>query len=195
MKKILLIGAVVLSGALSAQMTKGSWVVGGSTNLNFSNTSSKLKYDGVSMDGPKISTLNFSPSFGYFVMDKLAIGLDVGFVSITAKLDDYKDTTSVISFMPTGTYYFKGASNIVPYLGAGVGYASTKEKEVMPGYPDEEYTSDGLAWKAKGGMVYLITPSIGVDLGLSYGSFSSKDDGLTDTNSTFGLNAGFSFFF
>lgn len=200
MKKILLIGAVALCGALNAQMTKGSWVVGGSTNLNFSNTTNKIKFDGTSVDGPKLSTFTFTPSAGYFVMDKLAVGMDLSFISATQndKESDIKSTTSTVSVMPTGTYYFKSASNIVPYLGAGVGYASITEKYTS-GSVDEKDTSDGLAWKAKGGVVYLITPSIGVDLGLGYNAFSTKQEimgyKITQNINTFGVNAGFSIFF
>ena len=203
MKKILLIGAVALCGALNAQMTQGSWVVGGSTNLGFNNINTKSKVDNKTIDdGDKYSTFNLTPSMGYFVANNLAVGLDLGFVSITEKYEDYKFVTSTLSLMPTVTYYFKKESNIAPYLGAGVGYASISEKESIGSY-SEKTTNDGFAWKAKGGVVYLITPSIGVDLGLSYGEVSNNEDvsfnggkiKATNKTSTLGINAGFSFFF
>lgn len=202
MKKILLVGAVALCGLVNAQMTKGNWVVSGSTNIAFSNASSKIKFDGNSVDGPKINTFMVTPSVGYFVTDNIAVGMDLSFISVTQKDNDGdKSTNNTVSVMPTGTYYFKGATNVVPYAGAGVGYASVTNKYTS-GNSDVKLTSDGLAWKAKGGIVYLLTPSIGLDFGLSYHAFSTKQDidygvgsmKVTENTNTFGVNAGISVF-
>jgi outer membrane protein len=59
----------------------------------------------------------------------LAVGIDLGFVSATTKYDGTKTTMTSFSVMPTATYYFANDSKLVPFLGAGIGYASVKNKE------------------------------------------------------------------
>jgi len=197
MKKLLLAGAVALFGLSNAQMTKGDWVISGNTGMGFNSVDTKTKVGGQSYDGPKVSTFSITPSAGYFVIDKLAVGIDLGFTSITTKEDGDKTTISSFSAMPTATYYFANSSKLVPFLGAGIGYASNKTKETYSGSSDE-YTADGLAWKVKGGVTYMATQSLGINLGVSFDQFSNKETYMgtefKNTVNTFGVNVGFSYF-
>lgn len=207
MKKLFLVGALALFGAVNAQTEKGSWVAGGSTTLGFNNVNTTYKYQNQSTDGPKVSSFTITPSIGYFVIDKLAVGLDLGYTSTTTKEDEvynnstysYKHTISTFSVLPTATYYFKSDSKILPYLGAGIGYSTSKTKQTTSystSFSTEE-TVGGFAWKGKGGIVFLVSSSIGVDLGLSYmanyGKLDSNNDVKVNTG-TFGVNAGVSVF-
>ncbi|EJL70473.1 OmpW family outer membrane protein [Chryseobacterium populi] len=201
MKKLLLAGAVALFGLSNAQMTKGDWVISGNTTLGFNNVSTTVKAGGESVDGPKVNTFSVTPSVGYFVIDKLAVGIDLGFTTATTKFEGLKATTTSFSVMPTGTYYFANDSKFVPYLGAGIGYASVKNKgngDFMGVSTSDETTTDGLAWKVKGGVTYMATQSLGVNLGVSYDQFSNKETYMnTDVKTnvkTFGVNVGFSYF-
>ncbi len=197
MKKILLVAGLALFGTASAQMEKGSWVIGGSTTLGFNNVNTKYSAGSESVSEPAVSTFMVTPSVGYFVQDKVAIGLDLGFTSISQKDGADKYTVSSLSLMPTATYYFKGATNLVPYLGAGIGYASNKSTETYDGrtYTD---TADGFAWKAKGGLVYLLNQNVGLDLGLGYNQFTHNETennvDYKTTVGTFGVSVGVSVF-
>lgn len=197
MKKLLLAGVVALFGLSNAQMTKGDWVISGNTGIGFNSINTKTKVAGESFDGTKVSTFSVTPSVGYFVIDKLAVGIDLGFTSITTKDDGDKTTLSNFSVMPTATYYFANSSKLVPFLGAGIGYASNKTKETYTGGSDE-YTADGLAWKIKGGVTYMATQSLGINLGVSFDQFSNKETYLgtefKNNVNTFGVNVGFSYF-
>lgn len=201
MKKLLLAGAVALFGLSNAQMTKGDWVISGNTGFGFNNVTTKVKAEGQSADGPKVSTFSLTPSVGYFVIDKLAVGIDLGLTSATTKYEGTKSTTTSFSVMPTATYYFTNDSKFVPFLGAGIGYASVKNKgevNFMGLSSSDETTTDGLAWKVKGGVTYMATQSLGINLGVSYDQFSNKEtymgtDVKTKVN-TFGVNVGFSYF-
>lgn len=197
MKKLLLAGAVALFGLSNAQMIKGDWVISGNTGIGFNSINTKTKVAGESFDGTKVSTFSVTPSVGYFVIDKLAVGIDLGFTSITTKDDGDKTTLSNFSVMPTATYYFANSSKLVPFLGAGIGYASNKTKETYTGGSDE-YTADGLAWKIKGGVTYMATQSLGINLGVSFDQFSNKETYLgtefKNNVNTFGVNVGFSYF-
>ena len=195
MKKNLLIGAFALLGfAASAQTEKGSWVVGESTSIGFNNVSTKVKSDNTTFDGPKVNTFTIAPSAGYFVIDKLSVGLDLAYTNATTKYDGAKTTSNTFAILPTATYYFTDNTVIKPYLGAGIGYASNTEKEEYRG-KSNKYTVDGFAWKVKGGFAYFFTPSIAADLGLSYSQFSNKDNGVRTNVNTFGVGVGLSVFF
>ncbi|ASW73371.1 membrane protein [Chryseobacterium piperi] len=201
MKKLLLAGAVALFGLSNAQMTKGDWVISGNTGLGFNNVSTTIKVAGQSVDGPKVNTFSVSPSVGYFVIDKLAVGIDLGFLTATTKFQGIKATTTNFSVMPTATYYFVNDSKFVPFLGAGIGYSSVKNKgnaDIMGVSASDETTTDGLAWKVKGGVTYMATQSLGVNLGVSYDQFSNKEKYMNmdvKTNvKTFGVNVGISYF-
>ncbi|WP_415327467.1 outer membrane protein [Chryseobacterium sp. MMS23-Vi53] len=201
MKKLLLAGAVALFGLSNAQMTKGDWVISGDTGLGFNNVSTTIKVGDQSVDGPKVNTFSISPSVGYFVIDKLAVGIELGYMNTTTKYQGLKSTTSSFSGMPTATYYFANSTKFVPFLGAGIGYASVKntdEANVMGTVVKNETTTDGLAWKVKGGVTYMATQSLGLNLGISYDQFSNKETIMnTDVKTnvkTFGVNVGFSYF-
>ncbi|MDY3338596.1 outer membrane beta-barrel protein [Riemerella anatipestifer] len=182
MKKLFLVGALALFGAMNAQTEKGSWVVEGKTNLGFNSVSTKVKYDGKSYDAGKVSTFNISPSVGYFVMDNLALGLEFNFLSSK----EGNSSSSTLSFLPNATYYFSTGSQFRPYLGVGVGYGSNTTGDVSVG---------GLAWGVKGGGVYMLNKTAGINLGLGYSQFSTTNNNATTTAGAFGVNAGFSLFF
>ncbi|WP_294285182.1 OmpW family outer membrane protein [uncultured Chryseobacterium sp.] len=201
MKKLLLAGAVALFGLSNAQMTKGDWVFSGNTGFGFNNVTTKVKAAGQSADGPKVSSFSLTPSVGYFVIDKLAVGIDLGLSSTTTKYEGEKNTTTSFSVMPTATYYFANDSKFVPFLGAGIGYASAKTKEqinAMGVSNSDETTVDGLAWKVKGGVTYMATQSLGINLGVGFDQFYNKDTyfgtEVKTTTSNFGVNVGFSYF-
>ncbi|WP_042721180.1 outer membrane protein [Flavobacterium sp. B17] len=201
MKKLLLAGAVALFGLSNAQMTKGDWVISGDTGVGFNNVTTTVKVGDQSVDGPKVNTFSISPSVGYFVIDKLAVGIELGYINATTKYQGLKSKTSSFSVMPTATYYFTNSSKLVPFLGAGIGYASVKnsgETNFMGLIASSETTTDGLAWKVKGGVTYMATQSLGINLGVSYDQFSNKETIMnTDVKTnvkTFGVNVGFSYF-
>ncbi|MDQ0594057.1 outer membrane protein [Chryseobacterium ginsenosidimutans] len=204
MKKLLLAGAIALFGLSNAQMTKGDWVISGNTGLGFNATSSKVKANGQSQDGPKISSFSVTPSVGYFVIDGLAVGIDLGFDSRTTKQDGDKLTVSTFSVMPTATYYFQTGSKFFPFVGVGAGYASSKTKysissSIMdPLLFEGDSTTDGLAWKAKAGVTYMATQSLGINLGVGFDQFYTKDSfmgtEIKTTTTNFGVNVGFSYF-
>lgn len=204
MKKLLLTGAVALFGLSNAQMTKGDWVISGNTGLGFNAQSSTVKANGQSQDGPKISSFSITPSVGYFVIDGLAVGIDLGFNSETNKSNGDKITQTRFSVMPTATYYFNTGSKFFPFVGAGIGYATSKTKYSLQGTIIDPILfsgsakEDGLTWKAKAGVTYMATPSLGVNVGLGFDQYYTKNTVLNTeiktTRNNFGVNVGFSYF-
>ncbi|MCJ8154008.1 porin family protein [Chryseobacterium sp. SSA4.19] len=206
MKKLLAVaGVVALFGFSNAQMTKGDWVISGNTGIGFNSMNTNTKVNGTKYDETKVSSFSVTPSVGYFVIDGLAVGIDLGFNSSTTKQNKNKVTVSSFSVMPTATYYFQTGSKFIPFLGAGIGYSTNKVKYNFGDLivdpillADAESTTDGLAWKAKGGITYMATQSLGINLGLGFDQFSNKEtySGIDykTTRSNFGVSVGFSYF-
>lgn len=78
MKKILVaVSALVLGTTAMAQTDQGTWMFGAGSNLGF--TSGKENSD----QEDAVSNLALDVRAGYFVIDNLAVGLDVGYSSVS----------------------------------------------------------------------------------------------------------------
>lgn len=202
MKKLITAVAIMIAGLSAAQTAKGNWMVSGKAGMNFNTANTKITAQGVSMDGPKVNTFKLEPSAAYFVANNLAAGIDLSFNSTKTTFSNqqlginYDDTSSSFIFLPNLTYFFPAGTNIRPYIGAGVGLGSVTTSDIIT---NENTSAGGLAWGAKGGFVYFLNPSIGIDLGLQYNSLTVNRDTqnltIKTTSGGFGANLGFSLFF
>lgn len=201
MKKLTLIAVLAFFGTANAQTEKGNWMFGGSTTFNFNSTKPSAKQDGVTVDGNKTSTIAATPSVGYFVINNLAVGMDLelsaqktkDYDSFTSSTVDVK--TTIFSVIPSATYYFKNESKALPYIGAGAGYAVAKAKVDGNSIDPTNF----FVWKVKGGVAYMITNDISVDFGLNYHQLSTKynypsGESYKSFNKNFGANLGFTLF-
>ena len=111
MKKLIVIILVAGSVLVSvAQIPKGTILVGASSNLGFSN----YKPDG----GTSYTNLNLDVKGGYFVIENLAVGLDLG----VSRLDQTNFTSTDANFGVFGKYYIIGK---IP-VGLGFGVVNSK---------------------------------------------------------------------
>jgi hypothetical protein len=108
MKKAIFTAMVVL-GSMSAfaQFDQGTKLVGGQFGLEFSTEKSKLNNQ-TDTDG-KWTSFSFEPRFGYFVINNLAIGGELGVTSYTWKPEgaDGKSTGTELTIGPFARYYFE----------------------------------------------------------------------------------------
>src|ERR1700750_1300278 len=103
LKCIVICSLLFVSTISHAQISKGNWLIGGSVSFS----SQHVYYSG----GPDYSTTNFTvnPNIGYFIMDKLAAGLDVSYVSNTTKAFGTSATSSIFGIGPFIRYYLLSA--------------------------------------------------------------------------------------
>lgn len=193
MKKLLLFVAVCLFGfTVNAQTEKGNWMLSGSTSISYASTSLTLELDGDEIsDDDKRSLFTLTPSVGYFVIDNLAINLDLSFTS--DKIDDGTTdvTSSVFSSILGGTYYFDAGDNFKPFIGLGAGIITTSSGD------DDSEKSNGLALRGRGGLAYFINDAISVDFSVLYLNTNQKNKAnkdLVSKNSSLGVGLGFSLF-
>ncbi|MFT3902965.1 MAG: OmpW family outer membrane protein [Niabella sp.] len=196
MKKITLLFAILTVGtfAATAQTEKGRFVVSGQSNLNFSSVSSKVYYDKKKVgDYGKTTSFNFTPGVGYFVIDNLSVGLDVGlnFSRFKAEGED-ADKSETVSLIPSATYYFPLEGQVKPYVNAGAGYAFNSN-----GSSDKEKAS-GVAYGGSAGIAVFLKSNLSIDLGVGYTGTRLKnkyDEKIEVRAGGVAAVAGFSFYF
>ena len=132
------------------------------------------------------------PSFGYFIVNNLSIGISC---NISEKTEEYKNDNetkqNIIMLMPSATFFIPIKGPIKPFLQAGFGYSSLTQKHYNTINDSYEGTTLGLG----GGFSYFINKNVSIDLGVQY-IYSALDDNKNAIrqNAT-GGNIGFSFYF
>lgn len=156
------------SSVLFAQVEKGKWLLAGNTNLGLDIGKEKWESsDGGPAIEYKYTEFNFSPQAGYFVIDKLAVGLFMDFqyykdVAVDDNNDTYKSSSFVIG--PFAKYYIMEFNNLWPYVGAGIGFGSGKYA-----YYEEDPTKYKMSTvRLGGGATYFLNDNVGFDLFLGY---------------------------
>ena len=187
MKKtsLLTVGLIIISiGMLNAQTNQGNFLLGLSSDIfSLGYTTTKTKSDaGGSEEADKSFNVNLSPKIGYFLIDNLAIGLDLGVEFVTINSGDYNHSGTYISAGPFVRYYVP-TSKVLPFFELGGSIGSMDTNNVI------KY----------GGGIGLAAPlgeRVMVDVLAGYHSVTYKDrednaDNERRVMGTLGLNIGF----
>lgn len=183
MKKILLTltavaGLTVASQAQEFGFEKGNFIVEG--NFQSSNTNDKGTKE-------KTAAFNFNPKAGYFVTDKIAVGVELGFGQSkeTTFDNDIKtvETDKAFGVGAFGRYYFlEVGSRFKTYTEVGVGYTNEQLGETKVGDVKTDAAKfNGFGANAGIGANFFLTEKIAVNFAfadvISYGSRKADVDG------------------
>ncbi len=167
-----------------SQARQGSVLLGASSSLSLSSMSAKVKSGSTSQDMGSVFTIEFAPTFGYFVADGFAIGLIADISSETDKDPDgskYSYTSLVIG--PFIRYYFL-EGNVKPFIHVDGGYATMKQKSDL-----SDDTINGFGFDGGAGVAIYLNENVAFELGLGYGLVSLKNPDVDDvTLNTSGIN-------
>lgn len=198
--KLLMVTVVITMASESfAQAKKGDFVLSGSSGIQAISSNAKYIYDGKTNTEDKTTTLSFTPSFAYFVVDNLAIGLASNLTSTIDKEEaGNKYVSSSTMIIPTFLYYFPVEGRIMPIVQLGAGLVSQTFKYIPKSGNDEKMSASGLVLNFGGGVAYFVKEHISLNLGLSYTAINLTDG---DDNKSkmkqgnFGTNVGLSIYF
>lgn len=172
MKKVLFASFLLVSSYVSqAQINKGQWLVGG--NISFAST----KYGDIK--DSKVTSFEISPDAGYFIIDKLAAGVRLGYSSTKAKTAD--DASTEFSAAPFVRYYFLDAAqkvNVFADASYGFGSQGAADKESFNFY------------SIMAGPAVFLTPNTALEFAVGYHSMGGDAYG-DDRWGTIGFNVGF----
>lgn len=191
MKKLFIIPMVLVAFTLQAQTEKGSIYFTGDANLSFVGSAAEVSDLDVETT---VGTFAFKPSFNYFIIDNLSLGLGLEFASSATEVESggvkTESESATFAIMPQATYFF-GSSNTRPYLGLGLGLMSTSTG-------DEDYEKwSGFALGIDGGVAIFLNDSVALNLGVAFSSANMKNKEDSDFEMDaggFGLTLGFNVF-
>ncbi|HNP08026.1 MAG TPA: outer membrane beta-barrel protein [Cyclobacteriaceae bacterium] len=174
MKKLILVifGAIMASTSF-AQFNQGGFIVGGSSNLSSSFTTSKLKTGSTTSTLGKFSSFSIEPQAAYFVIDNLAVGTGLQISTSSYKPDGSSDKSTSLGFglTPQARYYF---DNI--YVQGSIRVGSNKTKNTNNGTTTESTVNLG-GWSLLGGYSYFISDAISFEPQLGYAHNTQKSKG------------------
>jgi outer membrane protein len=187
---VLVLSFFVLS--LNAQTEAGKILVGGSSSLSFSAMTQKYKSDDLDGTYGKGTSFSLAPEAGYFVMDGLAVGVELSFGLSSFKQDDsnYKSSSTQIVAAPFVKYYY-GTGKVKPFATASIGFGSQVDKDKQ----GETTVTDKTGIFGFGGGIgaaMFMNDNVALELGLGYASMSSKAKQNNDANMKL-INAGIQF--
>lgn len=174
MKKSILIIFILLflSNTLLSQITKGTWLLSGSASFAMikNNSEGALKY--------KQTNFSISPSIGYFLKDKFALGIRPSLTYGSSSISSGNSET-IFSVGPFVRYYFLKTDKVFNILTDG-------------SYSYTSFGSSGVKQStismAAGPVVYF-NPSVGLEFLIGYAS--TKVAKYSGRNNELGFSIGF----
>jgi outer membrane protein len=175
MKKVFFtLACLTLTFCGYAQFNQGTVLLSGETGLGIAAMSVKAKDGGNSVKLGNETTISFSPSAGYFVIDNLAVGASLDLSTHKSKddSDNSEYTSNTFSFGPFARYYItKGL-----FGEAQITFGSNKDK-----YDDSDGTDEDKAslfgWSLGAGYAIMISDQVAFEPSVGYGSVALKPDG------------------
>jgi len=176
MKKVTMTLLTVFTvSAAIAQINKGAWLIGASSNVGFNSYSFK--------NSPNQSLFNINTKAGYFVIDNFTVGINLGYFN-SSQSGFSSSTTSIGVFT---RYYLP--KNF--FLGVGINSVSNSFSS-----SGTSSSSSSIAIPMELGIAAFITKNIAVEPSINYIKGDDKGgvtyNGLnTGATSAIGLNIGF----
>jgi hypothetical protein len=179
MKKVLFIASMALMSLNGfSQFAKGNMFATGMVGIS-----------STSQGDNKSSSFDFSPSFGYFVSNNIAIGASLSIGSSTEETASVKvSDESTLSFGGFARYYTTPANNFSFFANLGLAYGSSTDN-IAP-----KVTTSGFGLTVAPGISYFLSKHIAMETSvgiLNYSTAKADVAGAKATN-TFNLGLGLS---
>lgn len=195
---LLLIGICIIS---SSQVEKGKLFAGG--NFGYNLTTDDTKADTGSVRNSTVNNLTILPSVGYFLSNRIALGIRTGINSRTEETPDaimQKNVRSMFEISPFGRYYIwkYGSGNGLFSASGAVGLFTDVSFSARFGsekhYIDDEILSQKISNLSCGispGIFYYLTDKFSLEA--KFGFFGYKSETLDERSKrniikSYGLN-------
>ena len=193
MKKALTFVLLVASFSLSAQTSKGSFMIGGNADISFD----KNDYDDLGYS--KSKSISISPEVAYFFVNNFSIGVSLPYgrswsKTITPSFPDFHSDGYSIGVAPIVRYYFPVKKFFIVTQGSyGWYYSKSTYDSLDPvtGIIDgtEEYTNKYRGFSLAAGPAFFLSPYSSIEILANYGN--TNYDALDFDRSNFYISVGF----
>ena len=168
---VMVIGLVSAAAAQKRPIDKGSFNIGGSFSLSIGS--------GELYGEDTITNISLIPSFRYFVLNGLAVGVDL----LLQRNSNGDDSDTTFGIGPAVAYFFRvGSDKIYPYVGTGFTYGSNSQSW-------STYSTTGFRIRFGGGVAIMLKPNVALLAeamyaieSMSYGSYPSESGGYFTFN-------------
>lgn len=180
--------ALLASVGAYAQFNQGRMLVGGSAE--FSTSTDKDKSGSTTVTNGTFTSLSIAPSFGYFVIDNLAVGasLSLSLSKWNSKRSNGTDyNATAIQFQPFARYYLP----IGLFFQGKVGLGTTKTKYDDDNIDESKNNTTSLALSA--GYPIFLSDNVALEpeIGFRAGRSKDPDSGSKDLHSGIFMRIGF----
>lgn len=183
-KMTLVVFLILISKRGISQLDQGNWLVGGNAKFySYTNKNSSIT-GGYSNEG-KYTEIEISPNIGYFIGDKVALGLKTSFVSFSGRVTSpagLETNTRRLWVGPFGRYYFLDKEKTHNIL---------LESSYQTGVFNGSFGSKGKlrTFSVLAGTVLYFNSSVGIEFLLGY-SYKFEDIETTVKDIRSGLQIG-----
>jgi outer membrane protein len=171
---VLIVMFVVIAKTATAQTSAGNMMLGG--------TLSYYNMRGEGSDEYQQNQFTFSPNFGYFVSDNLALGLALSVSSTTIDNGTTKIVGTSFGAGPFARYYKFTSNENFAFVGQAQLIVSTGKEDPTPG---GEQKTGSIAFSVGPGFSYFFTDHWALDLMISGFVFNSYDPDKDVANDKF----------
>lgn len=186
-KNIIAFVFILASIGAYAQTDKGSFMVGGS--LRWQRSHSDVNLPAFGFEGTTTGSFNINPTVGYFVMNRLMLGLQPSYSHTWVFHQPMSKITS-FSIGPVVRYYIP-FGKFAAFPEASYSYLKSKQQgfDTVSGRV-VDVNKNGSTYHVAAGVTYFVSPSIGIEGIIGYTdnknmSYSVKK--LTDLYLNFGI--------
>lgn len=165
---------IIFSNTANCQITKGNWLVGGSASF------SRLQSSSEASTQYKQTNFQISPTIGYFLKDKFAVGLrpSLNYGRATGSNSTVLSSGTVITIGPFVRYYLLKPENIFNLFAEG-----------SYGYGTISGSQRSNTFSFAGGPVLYFNSSVGLEFTISYST--TKIVGFSGNNNDVLFGIGF----
>jgi hypothetical protein len=181
----------LLSYSAHAQLSAGSWMLGGGFGLTTGSSTSSFSTTNMETTS---RTFNFSlaPRIGYFVHDRIAIGMGLGYGRTMNRSGENREQLTIYSGGPFARVYHM-VSERAGFFGQGsLGYSARQARQRTDGgdWRKSPVSSNEFSLNVFPGFTYFVHNKLGAELalgGLYYAVSNTRNTDQNTTNRTSGL--------
>lgn len=173
MKYIVLLASILFNiQILNAQITKGHFMMGGDVSYKIEEERAEQKF----------KVLRVNPNIGYFIFDKMAVGVQANAIRSVLKISNTKQKNTLFNVGVFTRYYLLKEDNFFNLIGeAGYLYGESYSESAV-----KKLKSNTISFT--GGPVLFLNPSVALEFLTSYSML--KYNGSKGTNNTLEFSIG-----
>ena len=173
---------LTITSMLSAQTEQWNILISGSSNFELSGQSSKTKSDDGDGDPTKYFDVSFYPMAAVFIIDNLAVGVQLpSGISRSKYTDDTKYVNTWITFAPFARYYFL-SDNLRPFAQVSFGGGSDVDVYIDTDGTKTKEKYGVVLLNAGGGASWFSNEKVAIDATLTYNLYRTKQRENNDNN-------------